>query len=140
FMMFMNLSADPVQAAALQNRIIDRLNQAQEIQVVALVDRFPYGGTWTPPVSAGAPIDPAEKRSFRTLANLVSGSYFRTMGIPIQRGRTFTTAEANGNQPVAVVSETAARRLWPHEDPIGKQLSLDMDFRGHLAEFEVVGV
>jgi putative ABC transport system permease protein len=140
FMVFMNLSTDPVDASALQSRLVDRLHQAPEIQDVALVDRYPFSGTWTPPVVADDPGNPSQKRSSRTLANFVSGSYFGTMGIPIQRGRAFTSAENEGIRAVAVVSEAAARRLWPQDDPIGKQLSLDMDFRGHLAEFEVVGV
>lgn len=140
FMVFMNLTTGPVDAPALQSRIVDRLHQAPEIQDVALVDRFPFSGTWTPPAIADDPGNPSQKRSSRTLANFVSGSYFRTMGIPIQLGRAFTSAEDESSRAVAVVSEAAARRLWPHDDPIGKQLSLDMDFRGHLAEFEVIGV
>lgn len=140
FMVFMNLGTDPVDAPAVQSRIVDRLRQAPEIQDVALVDRYPFSGTWTPPLSTKDSATPSMERVSRTLANYVSGSYFQTMGIPIQRGRTFTPAEDKGSGAVAVVSEAAARRLWPHDDPIGKQLSLDMDFRGHLEAFEVVGV
>ena len=50
--------------------------------------------------------------------------YFRTLGIPIVRGRGFLESDGSGAQHVAVVSEAAARRLWAGEDPIGKAVPL----------------
>ena len=49
-------------------------------------------------------------------------SYFRTLGIPIVRGREFTTGDREGTAPVAVVSESVARQYWPGQEPIGKRL------------------
>ncbi|GLC28168.1 ADOP family duplicated permease [Roseisolibacter agri] len=48
--------------------------------------------------------------------------YFRTMGVPIRRGRGITDADGEHATPVVVVSEAAARRLFPGRDPIGQQL------------------
>ncbi len=48
--------------------------------------------------------------------------YFRTFGIPIRRGRSFTSADRENAAMVAVVSEATARRLWPDGDPIGKHI------------------
>jgi len=48
--------------------------------------------------------------------------YFRVFGIPVLRGRGFTDADDERGEPVAVVSESAARRLWPNADPIGKRI------------------
>ena len=48
--------------------------------------------------------------------------YFRVHGIPIRRGRAFTDADDEKAENVAVVSESAARRIWPSEDPIGKRI------------------
>jgi len=44
------------------------------------------------------------------------------------------------NAAVAVISESAERRFWPSGDAIGRRFQLDMDFRGTMAEFEVIGV
>jgi putative ABC transport system permease protein len=52
----------------------------------------------------------------------ISRNYLRTMGIPLLRGRTFTTADDTGAVQVAIVSRALAERLWPNEDPIGKRL------------------
>jgi predicted permease len=54
--------------------------------------------------------------------NAVTADYFRVFGIKVRRGRGFTTADAKGAAPVAVVNETMARALWPGEDPLGKCL------------------
>ncbi len=53
---------------------------------------------------------------------IVTPQYFATMQIPIARGRGFTDADRVGNAPVAIVSESMARKYWPGEDPIGRRL------------------
>lgn len=54
--------------------------------------------------------------------NPVDTGYFETYGIPLKKGRVFTAADTRGSQPVIVINETLARRIWPGEDPIGKRL------------------
>jgi predicted permease len=66
----------------------------------------------------------------------VGGSYFVTMGVAIVSGRSFREGQ---EQPEAVVSETAARRLWPGQNPIGKRLRHPIDpDKNHW--FSVIGV
>jgi putative ABC transport system permease protein len=50
----------------------------------------------------------------------VTPGYWSVMRIPIVRGRDFTTADREGTAPVAIISESMARRFWPNEDPIGR--------------------
>jgi predicted permease len=57
----------------------------------------------------------------------VSPEYFGVLDIPVVRGRVFTAAERTSNLAVAVVSETAARALWPNRDAIGDVVRLDPD-------------
>ncbi|HXM23560.1 MAG TPA: ABC transporter permease [Terriglobales bacterium] len=47
---------------------------------------------------------------------------FRVLGTPLIRGRSFTEADNEKGEPVALIDQTAAERFWPHEDPIGKQI------------------
>jgi len=53
---------------------------------------------------------------------LVTADYFRTLGVPLLKGRTFSDRESFSNIPVAIANESAARLLWPHEDPLGRSL------------------
>ena len=48
--------------------------------------------------------------------------YFRTFQIPIRRGRGFQASDTRGSGCAVVVSETLARRFWPNQDAVGKQL------------------
>ena len=67
----------------------------------------------------------------------VEPGFFRTMGIPLLRGRDLTEKKADSDKPNAVViNETLARRLWPGEDAVGKRLALG----GEQKMSEVVGV
>jgi predicted permease len=75
--------------------------------------------------------------------NIVGEGYFRTLGLRVLRGREFTAADTQGSPApaVAIVNESLARRLWPQEDPLGKQIRFLSDGDGQEARsMEVVGV
>ena len=48
--------------------------------------------------------------------------YFRTMGIPVLKGRDFEDRDKHGSTPVIIITETFARQYFPNEDPIGKRV------------------
>lgn len=73
-------------------------------------------------------------------ADHVSPGYFAALGIPIVRGRTFTADEARARQPVAIVSESAARQLWPRADAIGATVRIARDDTDALTAARTVRV
>ncbi len=83
--------------------------------------------------------EPAPSSTTGVLADrhLVTGDYFRTIGTPLLRGRTFSTADTTGSPNVAVVNEALAARLWPGEDPVGRRFRSSSEPEGRL---EVIGV
>jgi ABC-type antimicrobial peptide transport system permease subunit len=117
-------------------RVANRLRNVPELRNVALGGR-PLMGTWTPPIMVAGDHGVV---AGRTLASGASESYFETLGIPLLRGRNFTRLETERPAPVAVISEATARRFWPGSDAIGRRFTLDMDFSGTLADFEVIGI
>ena len=57
-------------------------------------------------------------------SNLVSPEYFQVLKIPLERGRAFTGQDTLHTPAVAIISDSCARSLFPHEDPIGKHIRL----------------
>lgn len=78
--------------------------------------------------------EPARQRYYR---NFVTPEYFTTLGISVTHGRPFTNQDRTGTPPVAVVNESAARRIWGTDDAIGRRFRLG-DAQGPLVE--IVGI
>jgi predicted permease len=67
----------------------------------------------------------------------ISPDYFATLGAKLLRGRRFDESEDRSKPPVAIINETLARKYFPGEDPIGKQLGSFSDSR---VPMEIVGL
>lgn len=70
---------------------------------------------------------------------VVGPEYFRTLGIPLTRGRVFDERDQFNTPNVAVISEALARQRWPHQNPIGMTIDFgNMD--GNLKPQTIVGI
>ena len=76
----------------------------------------------------------------RVRHKIVMGDFFQTLGIPLLRGRDFTSQDSAEAPGVVVISEGMARRHWPDQDPIGRQLTLRPGRLAAGRPLEVVGV
>lgn len=103
---------------AFYRKALDRAAAIPGVTSAALVSKLPLQGeTWVDLIRRSGDTRPAGELppiNFR----FCSPDYFRAMGIPIVAGRGFT--EADRTKPVAVISESTARLIWPHEDPVGQ--------------------
>jgi putative ABC transport system permease protein len=77
---------------------------------------------------------PTDRRLNPVSYRMVTPAFFRTLRIPIVRGRSFDETDRLGHPLVAVVSESFVERYWPNDEPIGKTFAT----RGQT--FAVVGV
>jgi hypothetical protein len=71
---------------------------------------------------------------------LVEPGYFSTLRIPIVAGRDFGPDDREGTEPVAIIGEAAARRLWPGQDALGRLLLINATTGGTAIPHRVVGV
>jgi predicted permease len=78
----------------------------------------------------------ADPRGRQTLTQVVTPGYFRTLGIPLLRGRDFNPLDTKTSPRVVIVNEIAAAVFWPGENAVGKRIS----FLGEGLPVEVVGV
>jgi predicted permease len=58
----------------------------------------------------------------RAQLRVISPGFFAALGVPIISGRDFSELDGQGKEPVAIVSETLARRMFPNQDPINRHV------------------
>jgi putative ABC transport system permease protein len=111
------------QQIEFQQRLLQRVGSIPGVRFAGTVNNLPFGGN-----QANAPFtiddhptpNPADRP--RAYQRVISSDYIQTMGIAFRSGRPFNDHDTVDASPVAIVNETAARRIWPNEDPIGKRL------------------
>jgi predicted permease len=114
---------DAADAAAVQDRVLDRTRSLPGVRSAAFSTMVPlgFGGHVLAPTQIEG-YTPKADESMEVERVLVSASYFETMGIPILRGRAIDEDDRADTMRVAVVNETLASRYWPGLDPIGRRL------------------
>ena len=111
------------QLAALREALVRNTAALPGVRSVALTRNLPLSGAdpslfFTIP--GRPPVAPGQEPIAR--ARFVTPDFFRTLGIPLRRGRDFTDQDGPSAPGVVIVSETMARQFWPKEDAIGKQI------------------
>ncbi len=90
----------------------------------AFVNHLPIGGDlWG--ITFSRVDRPASNAAERPRASLrvATPAYFETMRIPLLEGRVFTSSDAS-SEPVILINETSAKRYWPDESPVGRQIQI----------------
>jgi putative ABC transport system permease protein len=105
--------------------------------LAALPGVVSVGATASPPLSNGSwtvsitredhASEDVENARPRTFFSPTTPGLFATIGVPLIEGRDFTTADRLGAAPVAIVNQSAARRLWPDQDAVGRRLKAGQD-------------
>src|ERR1700730_13706441 len=73
-----------------------------------------------------------------TDVRVVDQDYFKTMSIPVLKGRTFTDREETESSRVVIISDAMARQHFPNENPLGKRITVDM--KNQNDPCEIIGV
>jgi putative ABC transport system permease protein len=102
--------------------LLQTLAAAPGVEAAALSSGPPLGGGNTGQSMRAIGANALGSKDLQADWRMVSPDYFRTMGIPLLRGRTFTETDRRGGQSVLILSEDMAKRFWPHEDPVGRSL------------------
>jgi len=82
---------------------------------------------------------PAPSEAMRADVRMVTPDYFRTLQIPLLRGRAFGPEDSPEAPRAVIVNEMLAARVWPGEDAVGKHLVVDYSTAG-IYSLQVVGV
>jgi predicted permease len=104
--------------------LLDRIRQMPEVQTATIATALPGGfEVRREALTVAGGLSLSTEAFVSVDWNVVEPGYFATLRTPIVAGRDFTTADRNGTQPVAIVSEAAARQFWPAQDAVGQYLS-----------------
>jgi predicted permease len=109
-------------------QVLERVREIPGVESAALVDWLPLADnaqTASPGFTiVGRSTDLSAPKP-TVILNAVSAGYFQLMGIPILRGRGVTEQDTETSAPVVVIGEGTARKFWPNEDPIGREITFD---------------
>ena len=134
------------QQSAFYEGLIERLRTLPGVESVGATTQTPLspGDNWTAFAIEGRP-EPPQGQQQQAATRAVSDDYFRTMRIPLLKGRFFSNADArialplirwfeqqpypehfNESQavPAVIINETMARTYWPNEDPLGRRMRI----------------
>jgi putative ABC transport system permease protein len=111
---------------AEQRRIfVDRLEAAARatpgVEAASVFAHWPFQGAMTEPVATESD-DPTRTAGLEAARYVVGDDYFEVLHIPLLRGRSFERADNEGSEPVVIIGESLARRVWPGQDPIGRRM------------------
>ena len=119
---------DPARRVAFYRETLARIQALPGVEQAAVSTQIPLGGFNAPLLAEIQGVDTADQSVRPVMHSFqISPGYFETMRVRIVRGRPFTEADRAGSEPVAIVSETAARSFWKARDPIGDRLRLGPD-------------
>ncbi len=132
----------PEKRIAFFSEVKARLQTLPGVRSVGLNYSLPLRTQWSTffDVAGRAPFNPGTEPAMEM--GVIDSDYFRTLGIPILRGRNFDAADQPATKTKIIIDERMAKAMWPGEDPIGKII-----YRGRAAnrppgdrDNEVIGV
>jgi putative ABC transport system permease protein len=125
----------PRQIAFFQ-QVVQRINALPSVRSVGAVDNLPLAESDVHSfgIEGRSAWDPGDEPSGEL--SVVTPQYFNAIGIPLTRGRYFSDADAEETPKVAIINQAVASRYWPHEDPVGRHITIDFEREPR----EIVGV
>lgn len=139
--MWMNFTdqryAEKSRSTEFLDQLLPRVAGLPGVTGVAVSNDLPLEGDDTTTGVGTAEGHPPFERGHQPLIGIhaVNPGYFRSMGIPLLRGRELSASDTAKSASVVVINQRLAETLWPGQDPIGKHFSVLSD-----AQSEVVGV
>ena len=128
---------DPKRISSFYDSLITKLKALPGVQNVGGVTMLPLGGDnriYSFRIEGQPVVDPSQ----RPVSNyrVAMPEYFSAMGIPLESGRMFTNADAQGSAPVLIINERMAKRYFPQGNALGQRIYVRNDKNAR----EIVGV
>ena len=133
---------DVTEGPAIVDRLLASVEKVPGVESAAVNRCTPFTGcSRTNLFFTDRPNDP--RTAPEVGRHYTSPDYFKTLGIPVVAGRVLSSNDRPGRPPVAVINESAARRFWPGDNPLGKRVwfgTTTGPFADAAHSVEIVGV
>jgi putative ABC transport system permease protein len=126
-------STDAARRFAFYQQVLQRLQALPGVQTAGAVSRLPLAGGNS---SRSFSVSQAEK-DHNADVRVTTPDYFRAMGIPLLKGRSFSGGDVESSLQLAVINDALARTVFPGQDPIGKQIT---SFGPDKLTLQIIGV
>ena len=118
------------QRLAFYEQLEERLKSNPKIESVTITSNPPLQGGFLRRLDIeGQPRDQGQQAPNVTMLT-VDPRYFKTMGMPLQRGRDLTDEDGTKGREAAIINQRFAALHFPNEDPIGRRITLSIDLQG----------
>lgn len=120
-----NKYSEPPQARAFYQQLLDRVKGLPGVEHAGVTTSIPLTG-WNSIFSFEIPGRPAPPPGQTLEAEFIaiSPDYMGAMGIPLLRGRLLSESDSKTSPSVILINETMARKHWPNEEAVGKQVKV----------------
>jgi putative ABC transport system permease protein len=126
---------------AFYDRLLERVRALPGVRAVAATHHLPLNGrNTTTSIRDMSRPEPAPGQLQLAQVRVVTPGFFEVMRVPLERGRLLTAQDAVTGTRGVLISEEAARRYWPGEEPLGRTVELGMSFGNGMMGGEVVGI
>ena len=129
------------------DRLFVALRREPGVSAVGATNFLPLEAAWRGPYFVQGRPQPRHGDEPQAQHQTIDDDYFRAIGVPLVKGRTFDSRDSADAPGVVIVNETLARRQWPDQDPIGQSLMSPITNIGPLGRslianhtYQVVGV
>lgn len=99
---------------------VQALPGVKQVCLSRIVPFSPWGTGFQRKVFISNKTSASPQAGWSICCNIVDPGYFKLMGVPLLRGRTFLERDNKASVPVMVINETMAQKFWPDEDPVGQ--------------------
>ncbi len=131
---------DPARLALFYRDLLGRVSTLPRVERAATVYPLPLSGRsyFLAFGVFGRPSSPSHPES--ATVRRVTPEYFRTLNVPLLRGRAFDSRDAIESPKVVIVNQRMVETIWPHVDPLGQRVTFDDPDQKGATWMTVVGV
>ncbi|MGH9838200.1 MAG: ADOP family duplicated permease [Blastocatellia bacterium] len=127
------------QKTVFYDQMLERVNTLPSIEAATFTNNLPLRAPNRTLFTIEGRPQPARDNLPAAADFVVSPQYFKAIGVTLRAGRPFDARDNAVAPAVGIISETAARQFWPHENPLGKRIRLG-GLESQAAWLEIVGV